>query len=68
MKKTKNNFKKNILIYSLAFLILSSIIIFYVFYYKKELIRHGDGLSQHIVTLRYFRELVLFLLFLGILG
>ena len=59
MKKTKNNFKKNILIYSLAFLILSSIIIFYVFYYNKELIRHGDGLSQHIVTLRYFRDLII---------
>lgn len=60
MKKIYNNFLKNcFFIYTCAFLIVSLTI--FLTFYKSDVgfVCYGDGVKQHIVTLSYFRSILI---------
>ena len=57
-KNNKSDFFKSLLIYTIVFSILMLSMIFIFYKNGKSFVRSGDGIDQHIVSLRYFRELL----------
>ena len=65
MKFIKNFFKrfideylKDVLVYSFLFLCIYSVILYIFGYYNKSFIWLTDGLTQHFITLKYFKGLI----------
>lgn len=57
--KKEHKFLKNVLIYSAFFALIMAFMIYIFLKYKKSFIWNVDGLNQHMVTLTYFRELLI---------
>ena len=64
-KKKEHKFLKNVLIYAVFFIGIVAFMLYIFFKYRKGFIWQEDGLNQHIVTLSYFRELLINLLKTG---
>lgn len=59
LSRFKDEYLKDILVYTLFFSVLSSIIIYVFAFYNRSFIWSVDGLSQHYITLNYFRNLLI---------
>ena len=58
-KRFMDEYLKDVIIYSFLFLCVYSVILNIFGYYNKGFVWTTDGLSQHYVTLNYFRDLLL---------
>ena len=61
LRRFIDEYLKDVLIYSFLFLCIYSLILYIFGYYNKSFIWTTDGLSQHFITLKYFRNILIHL-------
>ena len=61
LRRFIDEYLKDVLIYSFLFLCIYSLILYIFGYYNKSFIWTTDGLSQHFITLKYLRNILMHL-------